>query len=92
MNRLALGTLAVASLSLLALAQTTPTISTFAGTGNAGPAGDGGLAAQADLNYPLRITTDANGNVYFNHDGRRWRGHPLPQRWHSRDPGEHWFG
>ncbi len=39
-------------------------ISTVAGTGAAGYAGDGGAASKAVLNSPSDITTDAAGNVY----------------------------
>jgi uncharacterized protein (TIGR03437 family) len=41
-------------------------ITTFAGTGAAGFAGDGGPAAQAVLNYVTGVCTDAAGNVYIN--------------------------
>ena len=44
------------------------TITTIAGTGTAGFAGDGGPAAAALLNYPGGITVDAAGNLYFNDD------------------------
>jgi hypothetical protein len=40
-------------------------VSTFAGTGEAGFAGDGGPAAQAKLNSPLRLHLDQADNVYF---------------------------
>lgn len=66
MNHSLLHALVIALLAVRALAQPVPTISTFAGTGNPGSTGDGGPAAQADINYPYVITTDANGNVYFN--------------------------
>ncbi len=48
------------------------TINTYAGTGNQGFSGDGGLAADADLAWPDRLTFDATGNLYFI-DGRRVR-------------------
>jgi hypothetical protein len=38
-------------------------ITTFAGTGITGPAGDGGPAAAAQLNQPHAAIVDANGNV-----------------------------
>jgi DNA-binding CsgD family transcriptional regulator/sugar lactone lactonase YvrE len=40
-------------------------ISTFAGTGTAGNAGDGGPAAQAQLNMPQGLAVDSAGNVYI---------------------------
>lgn len=39
-------------------------ISTIAGTGVSGYAGDGGLATAAKLNQPLSVATDPAGNVY----------------------------
>ena len=51
------------------------TITTVAGTGEEGFAGDGGLAAEALLNAPSGVATDTNGNVYVadtgNHCVRR---------------------
>lgn len=44
------------------------TITTIAGNGSAGFAGDGGPATAASLNYPGGITVDGAGNVYFNDD------------------------
>jgi DNA-binding CsgD family transcriptional regulator/sugar lactone lactonase YvrE len=40
-------------------------ISTFAGTGTAGSGGDGGPAAQAQLNLPQGLAVDSVGNVYI---------------------------
>ncbi|HEV3311302.1 MAG TPA: LuxR C-terminal-related transcriptional regulator [Chloroflexota bacterium] len=40
-------------------------ISTFAGTGAAGNAGDGGPAAQSQLNIPQGLAVDSAGNVYI---------------------------
>jgi sugar lactone lactonase YvrE len=40
------------------------TISTFAGTGTAGSAGDGGAATSAQLNYPASMSFDSAGNLY----------------------------
>jgi hypothetical protein len=44
-------------------------ISTFAGTGTGGAAGDGGAATSAQLNYPMGIAADAAGNVYIADEG-----------------------
>ncbi len=41
-------------------------ITTFAGSGTAGFGGDGGPAAQAQLNAPTGVCTDTAGNVYIN--------------------------
>ncbi|MBT4497741.1 MAG: hypothetical protein HOC74_08470 [Gemmatimonadetes bacterium] len=50
-------------------------ITTVAGTGAAGPAGDGGLAVSAQLNQPFKVVKDAIGNLYIadalNHRVRR---------------------
>ena len=40
-------------------------ITTFAGTGAAGNGGDGGPAAQAQLNIPQGLAVDSAGNVYI---------------------------
>jgi streptogramin lyase len=40
-------------------------MTTFAGTGKAGYAGDGGPAINAKLNGPYGLATDARGNVYI---------------------------
>jgi hypothetical protein len=40
-------------------------ISTFAGNGVAGLAGDGGLATAANLNHPVGLAVDDSGNVYI---------------------------
>jgi DNA-binding CsgD family transcriptional regulator/sugar lactone lactonase YvrE len=40
-------------------------ISTFAGTGTPGYGGDGGQAAQAQLNMPQGVAVDSAGNVYI---------------------------
>lgn len=39
-------------------------VTTFAGTGRPGLSGDGGPAAQAQLNFPYGIATDYAGNLY----------------------------
>lgn len=50
-------------------------LTTVAGTGARGYAGDGGLATQAQLNEPYEVRLDAEGNLYFvermNHCVRR---------------------
>ena len=40
------------------------TLTTIAGTGQAGYGGDGGLASAAQLNYPTGVAVDDEGNVY----------------------------
>src|SRR5262249_20270294 len=40
-------------------------ISTYAGIGTAGNAGDGGPATKAQLNWPMGIVADPNGNLFF---------------------------
>jgi streptogramin lyase len=49
----------------LVLLLTDPTISTYAGTGEPGFAGDGGPALQAKLNQPFDVAFDREGNLYF---------------------------
>jgi uncharacterized protein (TIGR03437 family) len=44
------------------------TITTFAGGGGIGAAGDGGPANQAQLNIPTSTVADAQGNVYISDD------------------------
>ena len=50
-------------------------ISTFAGNGEQGYSGDGGLAVAAQLNHPVGVAIDAAGNIYVadsgNHRVRR---------------------
>ena len=41
------------------------TLSTLAGTGTAGYSGDGGQATSAQLNTPLGVALDAQGNLYI---------------------------
>jgi len=49
-------------------------ISTVAGNGAAGSAGDGGLATSASLNNPLGVAVDAANNLYITeYDGHRVR-------------------
>lgn len=52
-----------------------PTISSFAGTGKKGFAGDGGAAEKAELDQPFDVAFDKSGNLYFsdtnNHRVRR---------------------
>jgi uncharacterized protein (TIGR03437 family) len=45
------------------------TISTYAGNGNLGDTGDGGLAVNAELASPAGLTVDAAGNVYISDSG-----------------------
>lgn len=45
------------------------TINTIAGFGNAGFAGDGGLARNARLNNPIGVAVDRAGNVYISDSG-----------------------
>jgi uncharacterized protein (TIGR03437 family) len=45
------------------------TITTLAGNGTAGYSGDGGPAADAQLNFPEAIATDSAGNVYISDTG-----------------------
>ncbi|MGA2434989.1 MAG: BACON domain-containing carbohydrate-binding protein [Bryobacteraceae bacterium] len=40
-------------------------ITTVAGNGFQGPAGDGGPATQASLGYPMRVAVDGAGNLYI---------------------------
>lgn len=40
-------------------------INTFAGNGTAGFGGDGGSATAANLNFPMGLVADSNGNVYI---------------------------
>jgi sugar lactone lactonase YvrE len=48
------------------------TITTVAGTGTAGFSGDGGAAAQAQLNHPLGLAVDSLGNLFIA-DSRNYR-------------------
>lgn len=45
------------------VAMTAGDVYAIAGTGTAGETGDGGAATSAELNWPVGILTDANGNV-----------------------------
>ncbi|HUS06038.1 MAG TPA: IPT/TIG domain-containing protein [Bryobacteraceae bacterium] len=44
---------------------TSGVINTYAGTGTAGSAGDGGPAVRAQVNWPTGMTMDAGGNLIF---------------------------
>jgi uncharacterized protein (TIGR03437 family) len=58
-------------------------ISTYAGTGTAGSAGDGGPAVAATFNFPSGMTVDGAGNLYVadtrNDKIRRISTPPVPQ-------------
>lgn len=54
-----------------ALAAPTTTITTFAGTGTAGPAGDNGPAASAQLSYPMQLVAAPGGGYYFADQGNQ---------------------
>ncbi|MGI8777345.1 MAG: NHL repeat-containing protein [Acidimicrobiales bacterium] len=51
----------------------TRVITTVAGTGTAGFAGDGGPATSAELDHPLRLAVDAFANVFISDDSNRIR-------------------
>jgi DNA-binding beta-propeller fold protein YncE len=57
-------------------------VRTFAGTGNTGFSGDGGLATAAQLFDPRAVTVDSRGNAYIadygNHAIRMVVGGALP--------------
>lgn len=61
------GSLYVADMDNNKVRKITPsgTISTFAGTGTVGAAGDGGPAASAQLNMPQGMAVDSAGNVFI---------------------------
>jgi invasion protein IalB len=48
-------------------------MSTIAGTGTSGSAGDGGQATVAQLNNPYGVAVDGSGNVYIAEGGQRIR-------------------
>jgi uncharacterized protein (TIGR03437 family) len=50
---------------LIAAAAPAQTITTFAGNGTAGFAGDGGPAMQAEINDVVGLAADASGNIYM---------------------------
>lgn len=56
---------AVVILAGCARGPTAGTITTVAGTGVAGSSGDGGPATEAQLNRPISIAMDAEGNLYI---------------------------
>jgi trimeric autotransporter adhesin len=68
------GNLYIADFSNHRVRKVTPAgvISTIAGTGTAGYSGDGGLASQAQLNYPVTVAVDSSGNLFIS-DGNNWR-------------------
>src|SRR5690348_8580309 len=64
------------SMSRLAAGQTPApgTLTTVAGNGGTGDAGDGGPATQAQLNDPRRVVVDASGSLFIaESDGNRVR-------------------
>lgn len=65
----------IVCLALSLQAQAPPVITTAAGTGVEGDAGDDGLATEARLNMPFDVAFDTRGNLYFsdtfNHRIRR---------------------
>jgi uncharacterized protein (TIGR03437 family) len=65
------GNLYIADFSNHAVRKVAPggTITTIAGTGVAGYAGDGGPAAQAQLNGPSALALDSTGNLYIADSG-----------------------
>ncbi len=65
------GTLYIADTQNSRVRKVTPdgTITTFAGNGANGFAGEGVPATAAQLSLPTRVTVDANGNVFFSDRG-----------------------
>jgi len=61
------GNLYIADTSNYRIRKVTPggTISTIAGTGVQGPAGDDGAATSAELNSPFGVAVDSRGNLYI---------------------------
>ena len=53
------------SVSFTISPETTPIISTFAGTGANGSTGDGGPAVAAKLSFPTAAATDSHGNLFI---------------------------
>lgn len=51
----------------------TGTITTVAGNGVAGTSGDGGLATNANIQFPIGICVDSRGNIYFTDNFSRIR-------------------
>ncbi len=51
--------------NLIRRLSTSGTITTVAGTGSAGDSGDGGPATSAQLNLPMGVREDSNGNIYI---------------------------
>ena len=63
-------------------------IDTVAGQGSAGALGDGGLAAEAYLNYPFGVAVDGGGNLLISDSVRgteaRWGRAGTPTAAHVR--------
>jgi trimeric autotransporter adhesin len=61
------GNLYIADASNSVILKVTPTgtLTTVAGNGKIGYSGDGGLAINAELHYPVGVSVDGSGNVYI---------------------------
>ena len=57
--------LTISFFCLLSFLSNAQTVSTYAGNNSAGYFGDGGLATNAKLNYPLDVTTNENGDLFI---------------------------
>ncbi|HEY6344905.1 MAG TPA: hypothetical protein VIY49_25690 [Bryobacteraceae bacterium] len=55
-------------------------ITTIAGTGTAGLAGNGGPAAQAQIASPTSLSEDSSGNLFFTIPRIAWCGRSMPRR------------
>src|SRR5271154_2756703 len=57
--------ISVPGLNVVYKVDTTGALTTYAGTGTPGNAGDGGPATQAELAFPAGLALDANGNLFI---------------------------